>query len=125
MITSGGRNGDYLGNLDHPVEGADGDGDVAFLAGRGSCPELRIEAVFIAAKHCPHPAASATSIGLLPSQTALFGDVLDMSVASSLGVNVKVDDRRGSRRDDDMRCRLVLACGSSVIDGCAVVGAVG
>jgi hypothetical protein len=76
--------------LDHSVEGADGDGNLTFLACSGSCPELRTDDVFVATDRGLHEAASAITIGLLPGQASLLGNVLDMTIANGLGVGVSV-----------------------------------
>jgi len=47
VIASDGRNGDWLGDLDHLVEGADGDGDLTFLTYGRSCLELWTDDVFV------------------------------------------------------------------------------
>ena len=125
VITSAGENGDWLGNLGHPVEGAYVDCDFTSPDFSGSCPELRVDDVFVATDRGLHEAASAITIGLLPSQTSVLCNFPDITIANGLNIVVSVDDRRGSRRNDGMRWRLVLTCGSGVIDRRAVIGTVG
>jgi hypothetical protein len=59
VIVSHGWNGDWLGDLDHSVEGVDGDGDLIFLTGCRPCPELWTDDVFVATDRGVHEAASA------------------------------------------------------------------
>ncbi len=81
VIVSHGGNGDWLGDPDHSVEGADGDGDLTFLTGSQSSLELRTDDVFVATGCRFHEAASAVTIGLLPGHASLLGNASDMTVA--------------------------------------------
>lgn len=101
VIASGGGSRDWLGGPDHLVEGANGDGNLAVLIGGGSCPRLRTDNIFIATNPRLHDAAPAITIGLLPDHAPLLSNFPNMALANSIGLDVRVDDRRGTRRDDD------------------------
>jgi len=110
VIGSDGGNRDWLGDADHLVEGADGDGDLTFLTGGRSCFELRTDDVFVATDRRFHDAASAIPIGLLPSHSSVLSNVSDVTIANGLDVGFSVDDRRCSRWDDDIGWWIALAC---------------
>jgi len=86
VIASDGGDGNWLGDPDHSVEGANGDGDLTFLTGGRSCPEFRADDVFVATDRGLHDAASAITIGLLPGHASLLGNIPDMTIANGLGL---------------------------------------
>ena len=63
--------------------------------------------MFVVTDRDLHEAALVIPIGLLPGQASLLGSV------------------SYSWQDEDIRWRLVSACGGSVIDGRGVIGAAG
>lgn len=93
VSASDGGNGKWLGDPDHLVKGADGDGGITFLTGDRSRPELRSDDVFVVTDRRFNDAASAIPIGLLPGQAAFLCDIPDMTMANGLELGIRVDDR--------------------------------
>ena len=123
---SGGPDRDRLGGPDHAVEHRDGDGDLALLARQRASAQPRADGCLVPADAGLRQAAPPVAGRPLPGHAPLVADEPDVTIPLARRRVAGGTRHRGRTwRDDDGRRPAGLPALDGLVDGLAVVGAIG